>query len=253
MPEQAEGDKKPLAPGDAGKPTVDSSLKAPANPPDTGQELKGLQERIKVLETKQGDLSLENATLKATINDQKVMGSETGNEEITEDIDISDSQIESITKDGETNPAILKDRIKGVVTQTLGQAQKQQQVIQRKQTKAQAEYRKFTDDIFVQKPHLREFEEQIGIFAEAEYRKTGQGFTAILNGVKQFETKFGHLINKEKPKSKPVQSEDLPAGAVGETAPVTTQPEPEPEKVFDMSAGSLIEQRTKSQYKKIHG
>ena len=252
MPEQAEGDKNPVASGDASKPPVSSPPKAPAKPPDTAQELKDLQGRFKILETKQGDLSLENATLRATISEQKVMG-ETGDEEIITDIDIPDSEIESITRDGETDPAIIKDRIKGIVTQTLGQAQRQQQAVQRKQTKAQTEYRKFTNEIYDQKPHLRQYDEQIGVFAEAEFRKTGQGIQSILAGVKQFEDKFGHLI-KEKPKTKePTPSEELPAGAVGETEPVTTPSEPEPEKVVDMSAESLINQRMEKQRKQVTG
>lgn len=253
MPEQAEGNKKPVVLADGQKPPVSSPPKAPATPPDTKQEQKGLkdEEWRRTLETKLSDLSLENATLRATINEQKVMG-DTGDEEVISDIDISDSQIEAITREAENNPAIIKDRIKGVVTQTLNQAQKQQQTVQRKQTKAQAEYRKFTNDIYEHKPHLRQYDEQIGVFAETEFRKTGQGIQSILTGVKQFEEKFGHLIKKEKPGTTE-PPEKLPAGAVGLTEPVTTQPEPEPEEPVDMSASALIKRRMELQNKRIHG
>lgn len=253
MPEQAEGDKKPVGSAESQKPPVNSPPKAPAKPSEKQQEQKGSdEERFRTFETKLSDLSLENATLRATINEQKVLGGDTGDGEIISDIDISDSQIEAITNDGETNPAIIRDRIKGVVTQTLNQAQRQQQKIQHKQTQAQAEYRKFTNDIFEHKPHLKAYEEQIGVFAEAEFRKTGQGIQSILAGVKQFEDKFGHLIDKGKPKTKE-PSEELPAGAVGETEPVTSQPEPKPDEPVDMSPAALIKRRTEMQNKRIHG
>ncbi len=253
MPEQAEGDKKPVVSAESQKPQASSPPKAPAKPL-TGQEQKGLkdEERLKALETKIGDLSLENASLRATINEQKVMG-DTGDEEIVSDIDISDSQIEAITKEAADNPALLKDRIKGVVIQTAGQAQRQQQALQRKQMQTQADYKKFLDTIFEQKPHLRQYEKQIGVYAETEFQRTGQGYPSILAGVKQFEDAFGNLI-KEKPKTKePSPSEELPAGAVGETEPVTTPPEAPPEEAVDMSPEALIKRRTDQQNKRVWG
>jgi len=213
------------------------------------QKYEGLESDVRALKQQNTDLATENATIRATVKDIEVGDSSTS-DDIAE-VSISEADAERIAEITRDDPKKGAQELADLNAKLLHTATQARERIQKRTEKTASEINAFVENIYKEKPNLRQYDRVLYDMATSRQRQSGKTYESILSAVKELESIILAKVPAPAPPPGTPESPTTPPGAQGESG-APTAPEKLPEQEADtQTQGEFIAEREKNRNQKI--